>query len=109
MKNETLKDTEEWHKIGNQLCDYFGICRCQRKLKSIIHALYNIYQKCNQGYNDSSKRNFTGAEWLLIAILDRHSDMIQHGINCEYPIINESSEIWKFILKEKDSPYLEDN
>lgn len=101
---------EEWHKIGNKLTAYFGICNCQRKLKSIIDNLYSIYDKCNRAYEDTDcKRDFTGAEWLLIAILDRHSDLITHGTNCEYPIINKDNWFWQWIIEIKDSPSLNDN
>jgi hypothetical protein len=85
-------ETAQWHKIGNKLCNYLQICSCQRKLKSIIDNLYSIYIKCNGAYEGTHERDFTGAEWLLIAILDRHSAYISHGINCEYPIINKDNE-----------------
>lgn len=103
------KELEEWHKIGNTLCDYFQICRCQRKLKTIIDNLISIYEKCNGAYERTHERDFTGAEWLIIAILDARSDAIMHGVNCEYPIINKEDDFWKWILEVKDSPYLEDN
>jgi len=99
-----MKNTEEWHKIGDRLTSYFAICSCQRKLKSIIDNLYSIYIKIeNQDYN------FTGAEWLLIAFLDATTNSITHGINCEYPIIRNNDPLWKWIIEVKDSPYLEDN
>lgn len=100
-------ELEEWHKIGNKLTNYFGICSCQRKIKSIIDNLYSIYTKCN--YEDPN-RDFTGAEWLVIAMIDRYSkEEITHGVNCEYPIINENSEFWKWIIEVKNNPYLTDN
>lgn len=100
-----MKDIKEWHKIGDKLTDYFGICNCQRKLKSIIDDLYIIYLKLKT----RNFEMFTGNEWLLIALLDKNSTAVTHGINCEYPILNEEDELWKFILEVKDSPYLEDN
>ncbi len=103
-----MNNTEEWHKIGNKLTSWFGICSCQRKLKSIINNLYSIYEKCNGAYEGTHDRDFTGAEWLLIALLDK-AGAITHGINCEYPIINKELEFWKWIIEIKDSPYLEDN
>ena len=104
-----MVDINEWHKISNRLCDMFGICRCQRKIKSIIDNLYSIYEKCIGAYEGTHERNFTGAEWLLIAIIDRNTNAITHGTNCEYPIINKESEFWKWIIKVKDNPNLEDN
>jgi len=106
---ETIIDIDEWHKIGNKLCDYFGICRCQRKLKSIINSLVSIYDKCIDAYKIGVDRDFTGAEWLLIAMLDSNTSLITHGTNCEYPIIYKDDEMWKWILEIKDSPYLQDN
>jgi aspartate oxidase len=100
-----MKNIDEWHKIGNTLSDYFGICRCQRKLKTIVDNLVSIYEKCNS----TDENNFTGAEWLIIALMDRNTNAITHGTNCEYPIINKEDEFWKWILEVKDSPYLEDN
>lgn len=35
-------DDKEWHKIGDKLTTYLGICGCQRKLKSIIDVLVTI-------------------------------------------------------------------
>jgi hypothetical protein len=97
-------DIKEWHKIGNKLTRYFNICSCQRKLKSIIDNLASIKEKCqNEEYN------FTGAEWLVIAMMDKSSDAITHGINCEYPIINKDDPFWIWIDEVKNNPNLEDN
>ena len=104
-----MENIDEWHKIGNKLCGYFGICSCQRKLKTIVDNLVSIYEKCNGAYEETHERDFTGAEWLVIAVLDAQSTAITHGINCEYPIINKEDEFWKWIMEIKDSPYLEDN
>ena len=91
-------------KIGAKLTSYFGICSCQRKLKSIIDNLENIKEKClDRNYE------FTGAEWLLIALIERNSNAITHGVNCEYPIINQDDPFWIWIDKVKNDPNLEDN
>ena len=100
---------KEWHKIGDYLTTYFGICSCQRKLKSIVDNLYSIYEKCIGAYEGTHERDFTGAEWLIIALLDKSTDAVCHGINCEYPIINKDDELWKWVLETKDNPNLEDN
>lgn len=109
--NENL---DEWHRIGNTLCDYFGICRCQRKLKSIVDNLLSIKQKCLDAYAKGTSRDFTGAEWLLLALMDKMinekgNSPIMHGTNCEYPIINKTHELWIWLDSIKDSPNLEDN
>jgi hypothetical protein len=97
-------DTKEWHKIGDKLTGYFGICSCQRKLKTIIENLVSIKEKClKQDYS------FTGAEWLVLAQMERYSDAVCHGINCEYPIINENDPFWIWIEEVKNNPNLEDN
>ena len=41
MGFEKEVDLKEWHKISNKLTGYFGICRCQRKFKSIIDKTDN--------------------------------------------------------------------
>jgi aspartate oxidase len=97
-------DINEWHKIGDKLTDYFGICRCQRKLKTIVDNLLSIREKCLNGYRD-----FTGAEWLILAIMDRNSTAIMHGTNCEYPIIMNDDPFWKWLDEIKDNPNLKDN
>lgn len=105
-----MVDDKEWHRIGDELTGMFHICGCQRKLKSIVDNLYSIYEKCNGAYKGTHKRDFTGAEWLLIALIEAHfQGNITHGINCEYPIIIEEGTLWKWVLKEKDNPNLEDN
>lgn len=104
-----MVDNKEWHKIGDKLTDYFGICGCQRKLKSIIDNLYSIYCKVEEFYEKDIPLNFTGAEWLVIAMMDKNSDAICHGTNCEYPIIIKDDPFWKWILEIKDNPNLEDN
>lgn len=99
-----MVDSKEWHTIGDKLTAIFNICSCQRKLKTIIDNLYEIYVKLeNQNFT------FTGTEWLIIAMIDRNTDAITHGINCEYPILNKEDELWKWILEVKDNPNLEDN
>lgn len=97
-------DIKEWHKIGNALTGYFGICNCQRKLKTIVDSLYDIYLKL-----EKRDFNFTGAEWILIAIMDRSSNAITHGVNCEYPILMKDDEFWKWLLEVRNNPNLEDN
>ena len=99
-----MKDIKEWHKIGDKLTTYFGICGCQRKLKTIIDNLVNIKEKCI-----ARDFNFTGAEWLLLAIMDKNSNAIEHGINCEYPMINTYDPFWVWLDEVKNNPYLEDN
>jgi hypothetical protein len=103
---KSIKNTDicEWSKIGEQLTSYFGICSCQRKLKTIINNLVSIKEKCLK--RDYS---FTGAEWLIIALIEKDSWAIKHGINCEYPIINEDDPFWVWIDEVKDNPNLEDN
>ena len=95
---------KEWHKIGDWLTSYFKICPCQRKLKTIVDNLYEIYQKL-----EKRDFNFTGAEWLLLALLDKNSNSVTHGVNCEYPILNKDDKLWVWVLKTKDNPNLEDN
>jgi len=104
-----MVDNKEWHKIGNILTYYFGICRCQRKLKSIVDDLVRIKQKCIDANDLGTPRDFTGAEWLLIAIIESKSDAITHGTNCEYPIIMREDPFWKWLDKVKNNPNLEDN
>lgn len=101
MKFKEIKSSEQ---IGNLLTDYFQICKCQRKIKTIIDNLVSIRSKCNAQTYD-----FTGAEWLLLAMMDSNSNAVMHGINCEYPIINDSDTFWQWIDHVKDSPYLKDN
>lgn len=109
-----MADSNEWHKIGSQLTTYFGICSCQRKLKSIVDNLSSIKQKCIDAYDKGTPRDFTGAEWLLLAIMNSMPDQkgntpVMHGTNCEYPIINESHFFWKWLDEVKNNPNLEDN
>ena len=96
-------EQNEWFIIRNTLTKYLDICHCQRKIKSIIDSLYSIYLKCREGDYD-----FTGAEWLLIALLNK-TEYMTHGINCEYPIITDEDGFWKWIKEIKNSPYLIDN
>ena len=99
-----IENLDEWHKIGDKLTGFFGICGCQRKLKTIVDNLHSIYVKIDERTFD-----FTGAEWLLIAIMDKDGRLICHGVNCEYPMLNRGHEFWEWILKVKDDPVLEDN
>lgn len=103
-----IKNLDEWSKIQYTLCNYFQICDCQRKLKTIIDNLVSIHDKCLGAFEGTHDRDFTGAEWLIIAILDRNSKAISHGINCEYPMVNKDDDLWKWVMEVKDSPYLED-
>lgn len=109
MKDKKEVNNEEWHRIGDTLTSFFGICNCQRKLKSIVDNLFFIYEKCNGNKDKVYEREFTGTEWLIIALLDKNSQAITHGTNCEYPIINKKNEFWKWIIEVKDNPNLEDN
>jgi len=106
MNQETHKS---WEQIGRELTNFFGICACQRKLKTIVDNLVSIRKKCTDAYVLGTPRDFTGAEWLLIALMDADSYGIAHGTNCEYPIIIEDHPFWKWIDEVKDNPNLEDN
>lgn len=99
---------EESDYIAKQLTSYFGICDCQRKIKSIVDALYSIYKKIHEYYENGGEPQLNGAEWLIVALMDAQSDAIDHGINCVHPIINERAKIWQWILKVKDNPELKD-
>lgn len=104
-----IENTEEWHKIGNKLCNFLGICSCQRKLKSIVDVLVRIHEKGTR--TDETVHNYTAEEYLILALLD-DKNLITHGVNCEYPIIlhiTKEEDFWEWVLKIKDSPYLEDN
>lgn len=96
-------DMKQWDEIREKLTSYFGVCPCQRKIKSIIDNLVSIKEKCLANNFD-----FTGAEWLLLALMDKYSNTIMHGINCEYPIINENDEFWVWIDEVKNNPNLID-
>lgn len=102
-------DLKEWHKIGDHLCAIFRICSCQRKLKTIVDNLYSIYTKLETFQNDRVPLDFTGAEWLLVAMIDKNTEAITHGTNCEYPILNKDNELWKWVIEVKNNPNLEDN
>jgi len=104
-----IQNIEEWHEIGDKLTGYFNICSCQRKIKTIVDNLLSIKQKCNDAFENGTERNFTGAEWLLIAIIDKNSDAISHGINCEYPIIINDDPLWLWLEEIKDNPNLVDD
>ena len=97
-----MTNIEEWHKIGNRLTAYLGVCSCQRKLKGIVTVLNSIHSKI-----DDSWTGFTSEEYLICALLER-KNLLTHGVNCEYPILN-NEEFWEWIIEVKDSPYLEDN
>lgn len=98
---------KRWHEIGNRLTGYLGICGCQRKLKSIASELMDIYQKINRYHNEGEPMNFTGAQYLLTAMLERQG-LICHGVNCEYPIIT-NTEFWNWIIEIQNNSALEDN
>ncbi len=104
MEQQEIED-KEWHRIQEVIVGTFRLCECQRKIKSIVDALYSIYVNLDKGM----PYQFTGAEWLLIGMMDKSSDMVTHGINMEYPILNRDHEFWKWIIEIKDSPYLKDN
>lgn len=102
-------EEESWHEISEKLANYFQICSCQRKIKSIVDNLLAIKKKCIDAYELDTPRDFTGAEWLIIAQLDSFSNSVTHGINCEYPIINKHDEFWVWLDKIKDNKNLIDN
>jgi hypothetical protein len=101
MNQEELK---EWHKIGNRLTHFLGICPCQRKIKSIVDILVHIHIKCN----NQDWKALTVEELLICALLEKRG-IVTHGVNCEYPIISESEAFWDWIHEIKHSPYLIDN
>jgi hypothetical protein len=83
MGFNTEVDIIEWHKIGEKLTSYFGICSCQQKLKSIVYNLLEIKTKClNQDYN------FTGAEWLILVQMEKgycdHCPLADKNVNVDY-------------------------
>lgn len=62
--------------------------------------------------NRNYERQYTGAHWLLWAMLDNNDTnrvIVDHGTNCEYPIVHKDSEFWEWIKEIKDSEFLEDN
>lgn len=88
---------DKWDSIGEELTEILGICSCQSKLKSIVVDLAKIRKKCIDAIEIGTPRDFTGAEWLLIALMDENDLGFLHGINCRYPLINEGHELWTFI------------
>ena len=104
MSSKKEINYEEWHKIGNKLCTYLRICKCQRKLKSIVDILIKIYEK-----GKNNERSWTSEEYLILAFLDS-INLITHGTNCEYPImISTNSDFWEWLYSIKDNPNLCDN
>lgn len=99
-----MVDTNEWHKIGDKLTSYLNICKCQRKLKSIVNILCSIYNKID----GDNKEDLTEEEHLICALLDKNTHLITHGTNIEYPIIFNRIE-WEWILSIKNDINLEDN
>jgi hypothetical protein len=101
---------QTWKEINFLLTQSLGICGCQRKFKSIVQVLVAIWEN---GYRDEEHperymaRPWEPAEWLVLAMLDSR-DLIEHGINCEYPIIIPN-EFWDWVLAVKDNPNLVDN
>lgn len=94
---------ESWHDILENLTGHFGVCNCQRKIRTIILDLHRIKTKClNSDYT------FSGSEWLLLAIMESNG-LVTHGINCEYPIIYETDPFWAWIDEVINNPNLEDN
>lgn len=73
-------------------------------MKTIIDNLVSIKQKCIDRNYD-----FTGAEWLLLALMDKSNIGIIYGVNCEYPIINEDDPFWIWIDEIKNNKNLIDN
>lgn len=98
-------DDKVWHEIGDKLTKYLNICSCQRKIKSIVTVLLNIYNKIELGHFD-----FTPEEYLIVALLDAKG-YITHGINIEYPMIVSVTEdsFWLWLQEIKDNPNLVDN
>ena len=101
---EPIKNTTEWHKIGDKLTSILGICHCQRKLKSFVDILVSIHNKCNVRNWDA----LTMEELFICAFLDKLG-ILCHGTNCEYPIVAGAEAFWEWIFEIKDSPYLQDN
>lgn len=100
----TPEQGKAWKHAKDCIVAFFSICTCQRKVKTIVDNMYSIYQKL-----EDQNFNFTGAEWVLIAMMDKRSNTIIHGTNCEYPILCKDDLFWKFILETKDQPWLIDN
>jgi aspartate oxidase len=102
--NQKVSDVNEWHRLGNTLSDYLGICRCQRKLMAIYRILTSIKDKCIS----NNWEELTYDELLICALLEQ-KNIITHGTNCEYPIVNSAHPIWKFLEDEKDNENLVNN
>lgn len=106
-------DDKEWHRIGDTLTEYLGICGCQRKIKSIVDNLWEMKRKNQDAYENGTKREFTGSEWTLFAMMENRGGKLKgavmHGVNCEYPIIIVEHSFWKWIDEIKNNPNLEDN
>ena len=98
-----MKDIKEWHRIGDKLTAYLGICGCQRKLKSFVNILLTIEEKIK-----GNDWNLLTAEELMITALLEKRDVITHGTNCEYPFIG-NTDLWEWLHTVKDNPALEDN
>ena len=92
----------EWKKINTRLTNELGICNCQRKLKSIIDCLVEIKRKIESG-----KYGYNGHEFLICALLEQKG-LIEHGINCEYPILMNDN-FWQWIEETVKNPNLSDN
>ena len=92
----------EWKEINKRLTSELGICSCQRKLKSIIDCLVQIKRK-----TESGNRVYNGQEFLICALLEEKG-LIEHGINCEYPLL-WNDDFWQWIEETAKNPDLCDN
>ncbi len=103
---ENKVDYLSWKEISKRLSAELVICPCQRKLKSIVSVLVQIYNKII-----AKSQDWTPEEYLIIALLDAHyTNLITHGANIEYPMLyNTKDPFWKWLVEIKDSPDLIDN
>ena len=92
---------DSFEEVRIKLSVYLNICPCQRKLRSIVDQLYNIKR------NIYRLNPINSEDVLLCAILDK-LNILEHGINCEYPILT-NMEFWKFIDKCYSNPNVINN
>lgn len=104
--NNFWKEEANWWRIWYRFNNFLKLDIYPERLEGTIKTFNFLIEKCS-GEKYSSLRDFTEAEWLLLAIVcKKYPDSVKYSCNTRYPKLEINNEFFKWIIDVSQNPNL---